>query len=80
MGDKVIFVKDRETAEIVAVFPEVIHNKVSRDVVMYTHSEGHTCGMMEWAKEQDKPFYDEIVPLFRELNSIVHNNLQLTTI
>lgn len=81
MTTKIAFVKDSEHDEIVAVFPEEKHSDFGSDVVMYVHMGQHTCGSLEWAKEQSNPSVDEILPLLNELIHVVgYNDLEITTV
>lgn len=66
---KVAFVRDSYDGDIVAVFPEVKHSYYGSDVVMYLHHGQHTQGSIAWAKQQETPSLEEIIPLYNELHA-----------
>lgn len=79
MTTKVAFVKDKVDGEVVAVFPEEWYNHLKQDVVMYVHMGQHTCGSLEWARDQEKATIYESADLFNELEAIGYD-LELTSI
>ncbi len=78
MKTLVKFVKDKETNEIVAVFPKEYWTNFSNDTVTcYAYNGQHSACHIDWIKDQPLATFDEYKDLLSELSSIGYTNLRI---